>query len=211
MEDNLPASVGQPLPGIEVKTGADDELLTRSPSVMLGYWNNETATREVIGADGWLRTGDQVRIDERGHVFITGRLKEIIVLSNGEKLPPGDMELAIALDPLVEQVMVIGEGRPYLVALVVPDSSTLSRMNAELGIATGASDLYADPHLTSQVLQRVQNRLRTFPGYAKLHRVGLIEEPWSIENSMMTPTLKLRRDRILARHGSLVDRLYAGH
>ncbi|MBS0003118.1 MAG: long-chain fatty acid--CoA ligase, partial [Thioalkalivibrio sp.] len=108
-DDNLPASIGLPLPGVETRVGPKDELLTRSPSVMLGYWQNEEATKAAIDEDGWLHTGDKARFDERGHIFITGRIKDIIVLGNGEKLPPADMEMAIQLDSLFEQVMLVGE------------------------------------------------------------------------------------------------------
>jgi len=210
-DDNLPASVGQPLPGIEVRIGPQNELLTRSPSVMLGYWNNKEATRAVIDEQGWLHTGDQVRIDENGHVFITGRLKEIIVLSNGEKVPPGDMEMAIALDPLVDQVIIIGEGRPYLTALAVPNPEALARLGRDLGLDAQDPALYLDERVANQVLRQIQHLIRDFPGYAKLHGLTLVEEPWTIENGMMTPTLKLRRDRILHRYRSEVDELYAGH
>ena len=100
VHDNLPASVGKPIPGVEVKIGAKGALLIRGPNVMLGYWNNPGATQAMIGADGWLNSGDTARIDEQGHVFITGRLKEIIVMSNGEKVPPVDVEAAIMRDTL---------------------------------------------------------------------------------------------------------------
>ena len=129
---NDPASLGEPLRGMEVRIGENDELLTRSPCVMLGYWNHEAATRDIIDAEGWLRTGDKVEISAQGHVTITGRIKEIIVLSNGEKVPPNDMENAIALDELVDQVLVIGEGRPYLSALVVPNPEAFARVAGEL-------------------------------------------------------------------------------
>jgi long-chain acyl-CoA synthetase len=102
-----------------VKIGDNDELLTRSRCVMRGYWKDEEATRAMIDADGWLHSGDKVRVDANGHYTIVGRIKDIIVLNNGEKVPPTDMESAILLDPLFEQVMIVGEGKPYLAALTV--------------------------------------------------------------------------------------------
>ncbi len=101
--NNLPSSIGQALPNLEVRLGEHNALEVRGPSVMLGYWNNEEATRSMFSADGWLNTGDVARIDEQGHITITGRIKEIIVLSNGEKVPPSDMEAAILADHLFEQ------------------------------------------------------------------------------------------------------------
>ena len=109
-QGNRPASVGVPLQGALVRVGEDDELLAKGPGVMLGYWNDHAATAKVIDADGWLHTGDQARIDNH-YIYIIGRIKDILVLSNGEKAPPADMELAISLDPLFEQAMVVGEGR----------------------------------------------------------------------------------------------------
>ncbi len=117
-DDNEPASVGIALNGVETRIGKDDELLVKTPGMMQGYWNNHAATAEIIDADGWLHTGDQVRI-ENGHIYITGRIKDILVLSNGEKVPPMDMELALSLLPVVEQALVIGEGESFLSAILV--------------------------------------------------------------------------------------------
>ena len=110
-EDNVPDSVGVPLPGVEIKLAGQDELLVRGPNVMLGYWNRPQDTREAIDADGWLHTGDQARI-VGDHLYITGRLKEILVTSTGEKVAPADLEMAITSDPLLAQAMVVGEGMP---------------------------------------------------------------------------------------------------
>jgi long-chain acyl-CoA synthetase len=134
LENNIPSSVGVPLRNVQVRIGANDELQVKGPGVMLGYWNNHAATSQVIDADGWLHTGDQARIDETQHIYITGRLKDILVLSNGEKIPPGDMESAVALDPLVEQVLIVGEGRPYLTALIVLDGAQWPAFAQERGV-----------------------------------------------------------------------------
>jgi long-chain acyl-CoA synthetase len=178
---------------------------------MLGYWNNESATRETIDPEGWLHTGDQVKLDDDGRVTITGRLKEIIVLANGEKVPPSDMEMAISLDPLVEQVMIIGEGRPYLAALLVLNPALLDQEGRRLGMDLKAPRALHDKRLIDALLRRISERLETFPGYAQLRRVAVIAEPWSIENDMMTPTMKLKRARILERYRPQVEELYAGH
>jgi long-chain acyl-CoA synthetase len=202
LEDNVPASVGVPLPGVEVKIGADDELLCRSPSLMLGYWNNPKATAEVIDTDGWLHTGDRVRI-EHNHVFITGRLKDIIVLANGEKVPPADMEMCIGFDELIEQVLVVGEGRPYLSALVVLNRDACAQLSIDPD--------NPDEQTEQLLLQRIAKRIDSFPGYAKLHRVAIIRDPWTIDNGLLTPTLKVRRKQILQRYADVVDAMYHGH
>ena len=118
---------------MEAQIGDQDELLVRSPGVMLGYWANENATSEMIDTEGWLHTGDKARIDN-GHVYITGRLKEIIVLANGEKVPPADMEMAVCMDGLFEQAMVIGDNRPYLSALLVLNPDQWAAMARDLGL-----------------------------------------------------------------------------
>lgn len=198
LDDNLPASVGVPLPGLEIKIGEDDELLTRSPSVMLGYWNNPEATNETIDGDGWLRTGDKVRI-EHNHIFITGRIKEIIVLSNGEKVSPSDMELHIALDPLFEQVIVMGEGKPFLSALVVLDQPSCERY----GIEPNNSE-----ETQRVVLQQIAKRIDAFPGYAKIQKAVVISEPWTVENGLITPTMKMRRRLIKKKYDSEIKSIY---
>ena len=210
LKDNQPASVGSPLEGVEVKIGEHQELITRSPSVMLGYWNDPVATANTVDAEGWLRTGDQVRFEDR-HIYITGRLKEIIVLANGEKVAPADMEMAIALDDLVEQVLVIGEGRPYLCALIVPEAQAWLSLCNGFGLDPAGEESYVDGRVVGVVLERVQRQLLSFPGYAQIRRVALLREPWGIENGMMTPTMKLRRTRILDHCAPAVGTLYQGH
>ncbi len=211
-EDNDPASVGPPLKGVEVKLGDNDELLTRSPAVMLGYLNNPEASAQLIDADGWLRTGDVARIDANsGRIYITGRIKDILVLSNGEKIPPGDMETSVALDELFDQILIVGEGRPYLAALVVLEPNIYREFARDHGCPEEMLDACEDERVIQAVLERVQKRLHAFPGYAKIHRIAVIPEPWTIDNNMMTPTLKLKRARIEAKHADLIEQLYAGH
>jgi long-chain acyl-CoA synthetase len=182
--DNDPLSVGRPLEGVEVRTLADGELLARGPSLMLGYWNNPEATAAAIDPDGWLHTGDLVRIKD-GRIYITGRAKDIIVLSNGEKVPPSDAEQAILMDPAFEQVLVLGEGRGHLGLLVV------SRLE--------------DRH---ELCQRANAQLSSFPGYAKIHHVARIAEPWTVENELLTATLKPRRNKIEERYAREIEEMY---
>jgi len=211
LEDNIPASIGTPLPGIEVKIGENDELLTRSPCVMMGYWDNKQATEEIIEPDGWLHTGDKARIDGTGHIFITGRLKEIIVMATGEKVPPADMEMAIALDSLFEQVMVIGEGKPSLSALVYPEKDQFEKLLHTLGLNQNDKDISQNKTLQAVLVNRIQKQIHSFPGYAQIHRVGITLDPWTVEDGLITPTLKIRRTLILNKYAELVDSLYAEH
>jgi long-chain acyl-CoA synthetase len=208
LDDNIPESVGPALPGIEVRIGANEELLTHSPSVMLGYWQNAEASAAVIDPDGWLHSGDKARM-EGEHIIITGRLKEIIVLANGQKVSPADMETAITLDPLIEQAIIIGEGKPFLSALLVPESDAYQHLLQQLGLAPETAAEH--PQMQQIMLQHVAKSLEAFPGYAKVLRVRLVFESWNVENGMMTPTMKLRRAKILAQHDNDVDALYQGH
>jgi long-chain acyl-CoA synthetase len=209
LQDNVPASVGIPLRGLKVRIGDNEELQVRGPNVMMGYWNNHAATAEAIGSDGWLHTGDQARI-ENNHIFITGRIKDILVLSNGEKVPPADMEMAIALDPLFEQVMVVGEGKPYLTALVVLNPDLWPGLAREMGLDPDVPESLGDDKLLGQVLRHVRSALSDFPGYAKIRRVRVLLEPWTIENGLITPTLKTKRAKVLERYQADVSGLYAG-
>ena len=209
-DDNDPASVGIPLKNVEVSIGANDELLTRGPCVMLGYWDNPEATGTIIDDEGWLHTGDQVRI-ENNHIYITGRLKEIIVLANGEKLPPADMEMAITLDPLFEQVMVIGDNRPYLSAVIVLNRERWNSLAREMHLDPDAENSLRDGNLEQRVCRKLSLLLSEFPGYARLHRVTLTLDAWTVGNGLITPTLKLKRNRIMEHHAIDVGRMYEGH
>lgn len=209
LENNDPESVGEPLSGVEVKLGKDDELLVKGDSVMQGYWNNQEATDEIIDSDGWLHTGDKVCIKDR-RIYITGRIKEIIVLANGEKMPPNDMEAAIMMDPLFEQVMIIGEARPYLVALLVLNQELWNKLAANKGLSENAASQNLGD-VEKLLLERIASLTREFPGYAQIVRVAVSPDPWSIDDGLMTPTLKLRRSHIQKKYTDLIEMLYIGH
>ena len=211
LENNIPASIGLPVPGVEIRVGEDDELQTRSDCVMLGYWKNEQATDDTTTEDGWLRTGDQVHIGNSGHVFITGRLKDIIVLANGEKVPPSDMEMTIALDRLFEQVMIIGEARPYLSALLVLNPEHWCDLADMLGVDPDNSDSLHNKDVLKSVIGRINQHLKNFPGYAQIRRVTLYVEPWTVDDGLLTPTLKVKRPKIMERFAEDITHMYEGH
>ncbi len=210
LDDNVPASVGVPLQDVELRIGKNKELLIKSPGVMLGYWNNPEATDQMIGREGWLHTGDKAEI-KNGHIYITGRIKEIIVMANGEKVPPADIEMVIERDPLIEQAIVIGEGKPYLGALVVLSKEGEAHLAAELDLDLDNPAFLKNKRLQEYILARISSQMHAFPGYAVIRRVVLLQEPWTVENGFMTPTLKLRRNHILEQHNEEVSSLYEGH
>lgn len=209
--DNIPSSIGTVLPGTQVRIGEQDELQSFSDSSMMGYWDNEQATKDSFTEDGWLKTGDKARIDVDGHIYITGRLKDIIVLANGEKVPPNDMEMAIALDPLFEQVMVIGEARPYLSALLVLDPDAWADLAVSISIHPEAPDAFNKKIVESAILDRVKKRLSEFPGYAQIRKISVMLEPWTVDDGLLTPTLKIKRPKVMAKFAEQIEAMYEGH
>ena len=206
--DNQPSSVGKTLPGVELRIGENEELLAKSPGIMMGYWNNHQATSETITTDGWLRTGDKAEIKD-GFVYITGRIKDIMVMSNGEKIPPADMENAIALDPLFEQALLIGEGRPFISALVVLNSEEWFPLARQHSLDPFEEQSLSDRHLQNSLLRKIAEALHDFPGYAKVRRVTPLLEAWTVDNDLLTPTLKVKRAKVLTRHSNLIEQMYA--
>ena len=206
-ERNDPTSVGLPLDGIEVRIGDNDELQVNSDGVMLGYWNNHKATREVMTRDGWLRTGDKARLED-GFVYITGRLKDILVMSNGEKIPPVDMEEAIKLDPMFDNTVIVGEAKPYLAALVVLNSEHWFKLAKDHGLDPFEQTALQNPALHKSLLTRIGQALHDFPGYAKIRRITPILDPWTVENGLLTPTLKTKRQLVMQQYAELIDAMY---
>jgi long-chain acyl-CoA synthetase len=210
IEHNLPSTVGPPLEGIEVRIGDQNALLVRGHCNMMGYWRHPEATRAMIDADGWLNTGDTASIGAGGHITITGRLKEIIVMSNGEKVPPADMEEAILHDRLFDQLMVYGEGQPALIVLAVVNPEQWKAFAQQVGVRPDMAESLRDARVEKAVLERIAGQIKGFPGYAKVRRVLLLTEPWSIENGLVTPTLKLKRAQVSVHFAGEIERLYQG-
>ena len=198
--NNDPASVGPPIPGVEVKIGANDELLVKGPNLMKGYLNRPEDTAKAIDKDGWLHTGDQADIRE-GRIHIKGRIKDIIVTSTGEKIAPGDLQLAIETDPLFAQSLVLGENKPFLVALLVLDSK---RWKEESGGAAVESDA-----AKKLLLGRIKKALSGFPVYATPRAAWATLNPWTVENGLITPTLKVKRAAIEQRFADRIGELYS--
>lgn len=205
---NHPNTVGVPLENIEVKLGDNDELMVKGPIVMKGYWNRPEDTRAILSEDGWLKTGDQADIYSDGRIRIKGRIKEIIVTSTGEKIPPADLEQAIETDHLFEQVMAVGEDRPYIAVLAVVNQEALKIFLNELGKDPDAPDVLMDRDVRTAALRRIKALSRNFPNYGVPRNVRLLSEPWTIENGMLTPTLKLKRGRIREKYANEIAELY---
>jgi long-chain acyl-CoA synthetase len=206
-EDNDPATVGRLLDGVEARIGDNRELLVRGPGVMRGYWKREVDTGLAF-VDGWLRTGDQAVL-EYGRLRIIGRVKEIVVTSTGEKIAPADLEQAITADPLFEQAWVFGEARPYLACIVVLGTAQWGKLAVSLGLDPVAPGSLSDLAVVREAMRRIDGLTHAFPRHGQPRKVILTLEPWSLENSLMTPTLKLKRINLQARFGATIDRLYS--
>jgi long-chain acyl-CoA synthetase len=210
LADNRPDSVGRPLPGIEVRLGEHEELLVRGPNVMRGYWQRPEETARVLEPDGWLHTGDQARIDD-GHIIIKGRIKDILVTSTGEKIAPADLESAILADPLFEQVMVLGEGRPYIAALVVLNRERWGRHAEKYSLSAEDPATLRAPAVLGWVLNHIARAVRGLPAYAVPRTARVLLEPWTIDAGLMTPTLKPKRLAIEKQFAAEIAELYRGH
>ncbi|VAW79706.1 Long-chain-fatty-acid--CoA ligase [hydrothermal vent metagenome] len=210
IENNNPRGVGCLLEDVEARFSDKDELQIRSPGVMLGYWANEKATHDAIDDDGWFSTGDKAKL-ENGQLYITGRLKEIIVLANGEKVPPPDMEMAIIAHSLFEQAMVVGDNRPYLSAMLVLNPEQWTLLADKLGVDPEGSDTCNSSQVYEAILERVARQLCAFPGYARIRRVHCQLDPWTIEDGLITPTLKLKRNKVCERYAQQIEDMYKDH
>ena len=205
--DCVPGSVGQPLPGIGVRIGPQGELLAHTQGRMLGYWGQPEATARAIDAEGWLHTGDLCEVRD-GYLYIRGRLKEILVTSSGEKVPPTELELALTMDPLFAQALVLGDGRPYLAALLVLEPDAWAELAGGLGLDPLAPQALQHPSAVAAALSRARARLRHLPRYAQVRALHLSLEPWTIDNGLLTPTMKLKRERLEAQFAETIRQIY---
>ena len=208
---NHPSTVGKPLPETQVRLGEDNEIQVKSPSVMKGYWNRPQASREAFTDDGWLKTGDVGEFDREGFLKIVGRIKEIIVTSTGEKVPPADLELAIEIDPLFDQAFVIGENRPFISSIVVLNKEEWKKLASTLDLDPNDPESLIATVTRNAVLKRIKAAAKGFPQYALPRNVCMTLEPWTIENGLITPTLKLKRKALNEKFAPQIQALYAGH
>jgi long-chain acyl-CoA synthetase len=205
-DDNNPATVGRVLSRIEVRIGENAELQVRGPNVMRGYWKREEDTAKAF-IDGWLRTGDQAEIVD-GRVQIKGRIKEIIVTSTGEKIAPVDLELAILTDVVFEQAYVFGENLPFIGCAVVLSKTYWNELANSLQLNPNNLDELNSPRAVEIVVARIREKTSSFPYYAQPKSVILSLESWTIENSLITPTLKLKRKNLAAYFATGIEQMY---
>lgn len=202
-------TVGAPVPGIEVQIAADGEILTRGPHVMKGYFNNESATAEVIDADGWFYTGDIGIIDEDGFIKITDRKKNIIVLSNGKNVAPQPIESELVQSPFIDQIMLVGNERKNIAALIVPNFDALNTWASENAIENSdVPELLQTREVQQLIQQQIRERMTDFADFEQVRRFALLEKEFSQEEDEMTPTLKLKRNVIIEKYGDVIEGMY---
>ncbi len=209
IEGNRLGTVGRPFEGVEVKIGVNQEILVRGPNVMVGYYGKPEETRQAIDPQGWLHTGDEGRLDERGNLVITGRLKELIVTSYGKNVSPPSIEAALLKSRYIQDVMLYGDRRKYITALIVPSREALEAYARESGIvAAGHTALLAQPAIATLFESEIARAMEPFADYERVKRFRLLPEGFSVENGLLTPTLKLRRARIVEKYRQEIEAMY---
>jgi long-chain acyl-CoA synthetase len=211
---NLPGNVrlhtvGPPIDGIEVRIAPDGEILVRGDSVMQGYWRDEAGTAAIL-RDGWLHTGDVGLIDKEGFLQITDRKKDIIVNSGGDNVAPQRIEGIFGLQREIGQVIVYGDRRPHLVALIVPHADFARAYARQHGLPDGLETLVKDEGFQKTMSESVRRANQGLSVIERVRRVHLMAEPFTIENGLMTPTMKLKRQEIYRAHRELFESLYQG-
>jgi long-chain acyl-CoA synthetase len=210
---NLPGTVrigtvGRPLPGTSVRVADDGELLVRGDQVMRGYWQDAAATAEALDPDGWLRTGDVGEIDDEGFVRVTGRKKEILVTTSGKNVAAGVLEERVRDHPLVDHCLVVGDGRPYVAALVTLDPEAYAEWAAERGVRGPLAAHTDDDALRAEVQVALDAANATVSQAESIRRFEVLPTAWSEETGELPPSLKLRRNVVHRRYRDAVERPY---
>jgi long-chain acyl-CoA synthetase len=203
-------TVGQALPGFELRLADDGELLIRSETVFAGYFKEPEATAEVLDGDGWLRTGDIATIDDDGFVTITDRKKDIIVTAGGKNIAPQNLENDLKTSRFVSQALVVGDRRPYPAALITLDPVEIGKWASEQGLDGDLSSLSRDPRVVELMSSVVEDVNRDRSRYEQLKRFAILERDFEMERGEVTPTLKLRRGVVLDHFAEAVEGLYDG-
>ncbi len=209
MYDRRPGSVGKAATGVEIKIADDGEILARGANIMPGYWKNRKATKAAV-IDGWLHTGDIGEVDQDGYLRITDRKKDIIVNSGGENIAPQRIEGMLIIDENIDQAVVYGDQKPYLVALIVPNKEACADWAAEQGLPEADWDNLCDSAILKKHLQtRINNILKPLNPFEQVRRIHLLHQPFSIDSGLLTPTMKIKRRKVYEQYGEILESLYS--
>lgn len=209
-------TVGKVVPGVEVKLdksvvgedSADGEIVVYGPNVMMGYHNRPDATAEVMTDDGGFKTGDLGRFDDEGYLMITGRIKEQYKLENGKYVVPAPVEEKLQISALIDQVLLYGDNRLYNIALIVPNLDALSKAATEKGSTATGAELLNDPVAKELIQAELDTQKANIKGYEMPKKFALLAEPWTVENGLMTPTMKLKRTVVVDQLKDQIEALY---
>jgi long-chain acyl-CoA synthetase len=210
---NLPGatkvgSVGRPLPGTEVRVADDGELLFRGGQIFAGYWHDEESTELALERDGWFHTGDVGEVDDEGFVRITGRKKEILVTAGGKNVAPAVLEDRLRAHLLIDQCIVVGDGQPYIAALITLDRDSLPTWAKAHGKSGSIEDLVADPDLRAEIEAAVEDANRAVSKAESIRKFTILPDEWTEEGGQLTPSLKLKRNVVMREVRDEVAALY---
>ena len=201
-------SCGTIMPGLELKISNENEIMIKGKTIFKGYYKKPEATREVL-VDGWYKTGDEGQITANGNLLMTDRLKDLMKTSVGKYISPQKLETLIGQDPMIEQVVVIGDNRKYVTALIVPVVERLQTLAEELEIKfKDASELMKHAGVREHIKERINKLQKELSGYEKVKEFTLLHEPFSIETNTLTSTLKTKRKVIIARYKKQIEAMY---
>jgi long-chain acyl-CoA synthetase len=202
-------SVGKPLPGVEIAIADDDEVLVRAGSVCRGYWANSRDTADLIDRDGWMHTGDLGKVDRDGYVWVTGRKKDLIVMSAGHKVAPQDLEMHLRSEPLVLDAVVAGEGRPYLCALVTLNPQQLAQWAQSHHKLYSLEALAHDPDVHASIAGSIERVNHEVARAETIKRFRILPTPFTADEGELTPTAKVKRNVVISKNSELIEQMYA--
>jgi long-chain acyl-CoA synthetase len=206
-----PGSIGKLMPTVQARIAEDGELFVKTPGLFLGYYGDEEATRSVMTSDGWMATGDIAEVDDEGYYYITGRKKELIVSSNGKKIYPARIESLFKLEPIINQLLLIGDKQPYVTALITINAANLSAIKGvEEYKDRPHSELLQAPPVTEAVQAAVDRVNKQLADFERIRRFRILPREFSIENGELTPTMKIRRSQVIENERQLINELYLG-
>ncbi|MFM8179658.1 MAG: long-chain fatty acid--CoA ligase, partial [Candidatus Kapaibacterium sp.] len=193
---------------VEIRLADDGEILARGPNIMRGYWKNEEATAKAIDGDGWLHTGDIGTYTGRGNLKITDRKKNLFVSSGGKNIAPQVVENVLLQSKYVDQVLLIGDNREYCTALIVPDYELIKPLLGPSQSVSSRDDINA-PAIVQTITADINRAQRDLAKYERVRRIHLLPEPFTVENGMMTPTLKIKRSVVEKHYADIITAMYA--
>jgi long-chain acyl-CoA synthetase len=202
-------SVGKPMPGVEVRIGDDGEVLIKGPNIFAGYYKNDAATKEAL-ENGWLHTGDLGRLDDDGFLYITGRKKDIIITAGGKNITPANLENGLKQSRWVSQAIVVGDRRPYLIALVTLDPEEAPALAEQLGLEDASSEAMARDERVRAEIQRTVDEVNSHVGpVEQIKRFEILPRDLSQDGGELTPTLKVKRNVVHEKYAGVIDEVYS--